>query len=351
MTNMKMLALLLALCLGSCVPHGAPDGQSGQLSDHKARTLAVWSGWQNKDIKERVVPAPAVLLDYLRKDNKLNGFEQVPRSPTQWRPFADEVCEAIDEFPPEVRKQLNEHAVGIFLVSDLGSSAYAEVVKDAAPRSLGFIVLDDQALNKKANEWATWKENTPFEPSSGLEARMIIEPEAGDRRKNALSYILLHELGHLVGVAEKAHVSWWGKANPEEYPFSAISWTEKNGAVVSRWDETFGNRKKVKFYADEKSRLPGDERLGIYTGLAKTDFVSLYAATGIYDDFAETYAMYVHVVMQKRPWELEILKDGKSILKVTEPIRRERFQAKRAFLETLFAPKSPAPAPTANIVK
>ena len=46
--------------------------------------------------------------------------------------------------------------------------------------------------------------------------------------------------------------------------------------------------------------------------------------------------MYVHVVMQKRPWELEVLREGKSIFRMTEPILQTRCKNKKAFLTKLF---------------
>lgn len=316
---------------------------SKRLSEHKARNVSVWADWQKKDIREKIRPAPDFLVDYLRIDNSLNGYTQVPRPAEHWQLFAEEVFQAIDEFPPEVKSHLNEHVIGIFLVVNLGTSAYTEVLKDFAHHSQGFIVIDSQALDRKANEWASWRENTPFKPRSGFEARVLIEPESQDLRKNALSYIILHELGHLVGVAKGSHSDWWAESKPDDYAFSSMSWVTRDGSVSSKWDGMFHDRSKVRFYAGEKSQITGEKLTGIYADLAKTDFVSLYAATGIYDDFAETYAMYVHVVLQKRPWQLTLLSDGKPVFTMTEPIQQDRCGNKRKFCAALFENK---PQPT-----
>ncbi len=343
MINVKILTFFFAACLflTSCAYHDSRETLSKQMFEHKSRTLAAWSGWQKKDIREKIVPAPDILLDYLHIDNKISSYDKVTQPATQWQSFADEVFQAIDEFPPEVKRHLNEHVIGIFLVSDLGSSAFTDIIRDSTP-PLGFIVLDSQSLNRKANEWASWKENTPFSPYSKMETRVIIESKVGDTRKNAISYIILHELGHLVGVTKEVHANWWDKGNHNDYPFASISWTRRNDSLASKWDDTFQNRSRVRFYANEKSQLAGDERTSIYANLEKTDFVSLYAATGSYDDFAETYAMYAHVVLQKRPWELEVLREGKPIFRMTEPILQARSKYKRAFLAKLFETKSQA---------
>jgi len=39
----------------------------------------------------------------------------------------------------------------------------------------------------------------------------------------------------------------------------------------------------------------------VYRELLNSDFVSLFAATNPFDGFAQSYAMYVHVVLQGKP--------------------------------------------------
>lgn len=346
MSRQRILATLLltGLCLTACTRHDHGAALTQRLAEHPARTLAAWTGWPQKALKDRIGPAPDFLVDYIALDNQLNGYSQTPKPAIDSQAFAAEVAQAVDEFPPAVKKQLNDHALGIFLVTELGTSAYTELLKDAAPRTLGFIVLDFQALDKTANAWASWRENTPFKSSPALETRVIIEPEAQDLRKNAISYVVLHELGHLVGVARGAHASWWDKARPADHPFSAISWTSRQDTVISRWDEAFSDRRRVRFYAAAKEQLPADLRPETYAALAKTDFVSLYAATGIHDDFAETYAMYVHVVLQGRPWQLTLRRDDHAIFTMNAPILQERCAKKRVFLSTLVGSPATMPA-------
>lgn len=131
MTNVKILTFFFSACLflTSCVQHDSRELLSKQMFEHKSRTLAVWSEWQKKNIREKIVPAPDILLDYLRIDNKINGYAKVTQPATQWQSFADEVFQAIDEFPPEVKRHLSEHVIGIFLVSDLGSSAHTDIIR------------------------------------------------------------------------------------------------------------------------------------------------------------------------------------------------------------------------------
>ena len=76
MANAGILSLFLMVCffLSSCALHNNGHTLSRRMFEHKSRTLAVWSEWQKKNIRGKIVPAPDILLDYLRIDNKINGY-------------------------------------------------------------------------------------------------------------------------------------------------------------------------------------------------------------------------------------------------------------------------------------
>jgi hypothetical protein len=56
----------------------------------------------------------------------------------------------------------------------------------------------------------------------------------------------------------------------------------------------------------------------------------------MYDDFAETYAMYVHVVLQKRPWKITIKKGDEPIREITNPILNKRCKKKKRYFDEMF---------------
>jgi len=73
-----------------------------------------------------------------------------------------------------------------------------------------------------------------------------------------------------------------------------------------------------------------------YDNLEKTNFPSLYAATQPGDDFAEAFASYVHVVLQRRPWQILIYQDGALRKEFGACWDEPRCAAKRALLEQLL---------------
>ena len=240
--------------------------------------------------------------------------------------------------PKSVRDHIKKHVVAIFLVEELGGTAYTELLRDFANNKQGFIVLDVGSLNRKANEWFTWKANSPFAIKGAYKIEAEIELKSNDTRKSAIQYILLHEVGHLLGVAKGAHPSWFTGGHPQKWPFSKLSWlTLEHGLDgKSKFDKTFTNRRKLKFYTFKDAPLTTNEIDETYGQFLKTDFVSLYAATNMYDDFAETYAMYVHVVLQNLQWQIRIIKEGKTVREIRNPILDKRCESKRKYLDRMF---------------
>lgn len=335
-----ILTLLLFLIMSAGFPSFAADQDRliEELQQHAARSPSTWSGLPGKDARERVRPAPDIVIDYLRKDNALNGYKERPRQAKVDPSFLKDIHAAIDELPQTAGKHMEEHVIAVFLVQDLGTTGFVELLRDFDQNRLGFIVLDVDFLNKKANEWITWRENSPFRDNGAYAVEAEIEREEHDSRKSAIQYILLHELGHLVGVAKGAHPNWFAGGDPRAWPFAGLSWLTHKTALngESRYDNFFRTRKALKFYAFQNAALSSEAIGETFTALSGTDFVSLYAATNMYDDFAETYAMYVHVILQKKPWRVRVMKNGKIVTELREPILTPRLIKKKEYMQELF---------------
>lgn len=235
-----------------------------------------------------------------------------------------------------------DRLAGIFLVDALGGTGYTdEVIGDQGERLGGFIVLDAGVLQRlSANEWATWKEWTPFKPEPPWQLEARIERDAQDSQRNAIQYILLHELGHVLSVGANFHPPWTispKEAGPaQSYPFFGLSWQVKDERYASRFDDAFTLRSDVVYYAQPK--LPASRMVEVYSQLSRTNFPSLYAATRPGDDFAEAFANYVHVVMMGRPWSITIRRGGEVVQETGACWEEPRCAAKRRLLEGLFQP-------------
>jgi hypothetical protein len=313
------------------------------LEGHPARKLATWKEVFARPLVERIEPAPPVLAEYINWDNAAQGFAERPRPTQAPAAFVNEVKAAIADLPQEVNLLFVDRLVGIFLVDDLGGTGYGDVVTDEAGQAVAaFIVLDAGVLQRfTANEWATWKESSPFQPDPQWQLEARIERTAQDNRRNAIQYILLHELGHVLSIGSGVHPPWTvppkDAGAPEDFTFSKLSWRLDGDRYASVFDKDFTLRGDVVYYFGAK--LPAARMDDTYAQLAKTNFPSLYAATRPGDDFAEAFASYVHVVLMNRPWEITIRHGGEAVRTFKACWDEPRCAAKRQVLEAML--KSP----------
>lgn len=311
------------------------------ISTHAVRRIDYWKSAMARPLEERIGAGPAELVSYVTLDNLQHDIRNRPRSATLEADFLRDVRQALVELPPQVRAPLAGKLAGIYFIEDIGSTGFGDQIVDASGKALaGFIVLDPSMLNRSANAWATWKEGTPFRPAPGIRLEALIESEAQDNRKNAIQYILLHELGHIFAIGGTVHPSWTAppeKVKSADYPFFLLSWTQApdRKAYVSVFDDKFPQRKDIAYYS-ARARLDASQMLDVYAALERTSFATLYAATNPFDDFAEAFASYVHSELMGKPWEIRIYRDEKSAKSYRLCWGRPRCREKQAILEKML---------------
>ena len=316
-----LVALLAVTALSAAaqeakLPCAATDRQCAfdAARNHPTKKQAFWDSALARPLAERIGPAPPELVELLALDNIAHGYPNKPRLPKLEAAFMADVRRAFDGIPASVRRHLDAKLAGIYFVEDFGGTGFADEI--AAPNGearSGFIVLDPSVLARHdANGWATWKDGTPFMPAPGWRLGARIEEDANNTRANAIQYILLHELGHILSIGADAHPRWTiapKDVDPRRaFRFFRVSWTVHEGKYVPIPEDDFPQRKNVVFYFGAK--LPGEVMAEVYAALMRTRFPTLYAATHPGDDFAEAFANYVHVVLMGKPYEIRIERDG-----------------------------------------
>jgi hypothetical protein len=339
------LLLLAALFLPACTDGGRARQdklRAEQTARAKVvRTLAYWKDALAIPLDARIGPAPAPLIEFLELDNIEQGYADKPRAPALTDDFMRDVRAALAGLPEQVRRPLAKKLVGIYLVDAMGSSGWSEEVLDADGRAVaGVIVLDAGVLAAQtANAWATWKENTPFKPRAGYRLEARIEDAAQDNRVQAIQFILLHEMGHVLAMGGDLHPS--PNAAPKDlpanppYPFFNLAWSvNRDGKYASRFDAAFTQRREVVYYLGAK--LDAAQMPAVYTALDATSFATLYGATNPFDDFAEAYVTYVHTVLMGRPYAVRLYV-GDTLQKTYAACWEEpRCAAKRRIIEALL---------------
>ena len=316
--------------------------------NHIVKKLAYWQPTLKLPLSQRIGPAPPELIDFLRLDTIAQAIPSKPREPTLTPEFISEVASAFDELPQAVKNLLTTKLLGIYFIEDIGGTGFTDMVFNAIGNPVaGFVVLDPSVLMKqKANDWASWKENTPFMPSREFRLTAEIETASQNNRKNAIQYILLHELAHVISIGGTIHPRWDIAPNDvpslSSYSFFQLSWSRsKDGNTFeSLFDKDFPQRKDVVYYFG--ARLAAGQMLRIYEILERTNFATLYGATRPGDDFAEAFVTYVHTILLKRPFAVRIYQGDKEVKVFEACWAQPRCADKRKLLERLLDGGVPA---------
>ncbi|HEX4333593.1 MAG TPA: hypothetical protein VH040_15750 [Usitatibacter sp.] len=301
--------------------------------------MAFWQSRFALPVEERTGVAPPELVQFLALDVINQGIPAEPRAATAHAGVLAEVRAVLAELPQSVKRRLSERLAGIYLAEDFGGTGFTDTIADDSGRKVAaFVVLDPNVLEKRtANEWGTWKESSPFTPDPRYALREKLEDAAHDNRRQAIQYILLHELGHVLSVGGHFHPDWNftpSQVPPgESDPFFDLSWTldRAKNEYVSKYAETLPEAKQVRYYFG--ARLAPTDMARTYEHLEHTPFPTLYATTHPGDDFAEAFANYVHVVMLGKPFEITIVEDGKIVKRYGPCWDEPRCAEKRKILE------------------
>ena len=355
----KLLFLIMSLCVSAAVsapsapvPCADTDRECAFKAsrDHIVKKHAFWRQALALPLTDRVGAAAPELIDFLRLDTIAQAIPNRPHASSLTPEFISEVKAALAELPLPVKRLINAKLAGIYFVDNFGGTGFTDMLFDASGRPVaGFVVLDPSVLKQTANDWATWKENTPFMPSQRFRLVAEIEEASQNTRKNAIQYILLHELGHVISIGGSIHPSW--NVAPKEvttlssYPFFQLSWirAQDGNSYESVFDAAFAQRKDIVYYFG--ARLASGQMLRTYDNLERTNFVTLYGATRPGDDFAEAFANYVHTVLMKRPFAIRIYQDATQVKVFNACWNQPRCAEKKRLLENLLEPRSPASVP------
>lgn len=308
-----------------------------QYDNHIVKKAQTWKDWKDKSVVERITVAPTDVIEYVTIENKVYEYNALPTKVAIDSDLKHDLIAAIKELPEQIRKKLEHNVIGIFILSGLGSTGYTEHVYNGDEYEGAFIVFDqDVLLNITANEWATWRTNSAFKKSDDYALSLKIEENSTNTRKQAITFILLHEIAHVLAIAVNSHPRS-AQGDPKLFDFSSISWRSYNDSI---YDKNFKHRKDFKLYSFDKATLELEDSKRMISDLKNTDFCSLYASNSFFEDFAEAYTIYVHTVLMKKPYRLTLYHKGKKIESFENPFMMKNLQKKRDYFDKLFLIRS-----------
>lgn len=306
-----------------------------------AADAALWDHCYDSPLLERLGPAQDEIIAHVTQVNVATGVAAQPVSTQVSADFHADVRAAMAAMPASVQALLDGVLLGVRFARQLGSSAISDIVVSAEGVILGVVVaLDVDAFEQRtANAWATWKENTPFAQQDGYRLEAQIATPDGDNRCGALQYLLLHEFGHVLAAGRGLLPEWWNAAQAmraaDDYHYLPLAWQITPALqVVPLPENDFPLRADISYY--QAPRLAAGQMHAAYAQLQGANFATLYAATSMHEDFAESFASYVHAVMLDQPLCIRIFHGEVLLLQFDGYWNAPRSLAKRQVLEKLL---------------
>ncbi|WP_317201748.1 hypothetical protein [Janthinobacterium sp.] len=304
----------------------------------------VWDAAMEQPLLGRHGSAPADLLRHVGAVNAASGMGAA-RAAVVGADFLADVLGAIAELPEALTARLHASFLGVYFTHALGSSAITDIVVTPEGEFLGVVIaLDvDAFLLRRANEWFSWRENTPFRAAPGYALEARIAEDARDDRCAAIQFLLLHEFGHVLAAGRRFLPDWWIGAEHflarEDYVFLPLSWDlTEDGRIVALAENDFALRARIVYYA--APQIEGAAMAEVYRALRQTSFPTLYASTTVYEDFAESFACYVHTVLLGKPFAVRIRHHGELVLDWELDWRGARLAGKYALFERFLGART-----------
>lgn len=323
--------MVAAILVSLACQRPKPSLTSMVYPDHPSVQVHNWDrSLPGRPLAEKIRPLNDLAASYVLKWNELDDFEEKPL-PAELSPEARlAFLRELERLPPEVLRFMEGHLFAIFTCRNLGGSAMAGVILEGTNPIGGFVILDIDVLNRPANEWITFKENTVFRAQPGITYRVEMEPRASNTVAASMRFIFVHELGHIFGQVKQVSLPMTARfPDLSSLEFARQSFEQgsdgKIQAIGAPWAEN------VKFYRKEPPFSAG-EAASLYEKLRSTRFATLYAVTDVEEDWAETFALYVHCVLLKKPYRVILEKDSRTVL-ASELILTDALKEKRRIVE------------------
>jgi hypothetical protein len=279
-----LVACILLLDIAGCAtnPNAPPQLPALQFSNYKFDPASPLEG--------RIAAAPAFVLDYLNKYDKVNFYRD-------YSPTDQELSLArryLSLLPQGYQTILQSHLLGIYFIRNLTGSALTEYAYDEAKNLYAFIAFNSAALSTPMSDWLTLRDQSCFNPDS---SDTRLSSDCGISYTGFI-YAILHESSHVVNAVLHYHPNPSPK-DEKAFPFTVRCW-QGFSQPFPQFD--FPHRRNLAFYGlNGGPKLSMKDALETYRELSQSPFASLYGSQSILEDFAElfTWSYYAQVLHQQ----------------------------------------------------
>ena len=303
-----------------------------ELEEQYANSLD--SNFRSEPLQSRVL-VPCDNEDLLRymsvKRRRIPGLKGGTITPE----LKNKVLALIERWPEGLKRYFQTHVRNVFIVQNLGASGYV-VTHDNVSFT---ILIDESILSMTPNDWFQRKEGTVVDLNDEeFKLKHRMEDDAFNVSERLVEDVLIHELGHCVGVSEGLTTAFYGESQTHSYS-GLFDGVFKLPAVRMRMREDIRKTfPKLKYYSSEPQLNP-KEYIDLLDKLKDSEFPSLYATVSDLEFFAEYFFSYVHCHLQQRPLSYTMVHDQDTVGHLRTPLfearNSERFEFVQSVINTL----------------
>jgi hypothetical protein len=264
-----------------------------------------------------------------------------------------------DAYPPALQSVFCRLGQ-IFLEKKFYATAYASSTPDGKQAVMGFRADLLLGQPRSLSEWVSWKEQLSFGGAKDYSLRDdLVKVRASSNlaapASDFIYFVIAHEFGHVLDAehtvsndfsqctrdADPACVpkveSWtalsWAKVYPKREATEEDPWNLR--AAVPNDDGRFAHREELCFYGCRPAHGKPELMAPLYASHYDSNFITTYAATNVWDDFAETVAFYSGTRYTDSHYDL-VLPDGTTYDLADKYKNSTHFRAKREWVERFF---------------
>ena len=325
----------------ACAPESRPKSESPDIKNFVLEEKDTWV--RPTDCRANIAKAMCVV------DPTKEGEDNKPRTCLGGEaPYAHVFEELYDNYPPALQKMFCSIRF-IFVENKLLSTAYAGTATDKDDKQLPGVYLGirrsivDSGMTYA--QWSTWKEQLNFGGRNDSydfipQVLPVYSFKIKKKLNDFLYSVVAHEFGHFFDFGNDVNEFKAGNCKEENEDcmassaWSKLSWKTMKIPLES---QDYSYRYRLCFYRCTEVLAP-DILEELYTGLDHTNFISSYASTNPWDDFAETVNYLTSLNYLQARAKVAAGKKG-VVLDITSKLKSSRFKAKRAFVENLLTSK------------
>lgn len=329
-----------------------PADPTQELYFDKVRKIGYWESQLKRPINKRMNLDDQALTDHVVKAYALSSEPssilniRTPSDEDKIKQFESKLKLTLEELGPQFKKILEQKIVSFVPMENVNSSGMILDIpsrdKNGDPVYHGIVVMNIDHFLMPTNQWASLRLESQYIGKDGKHLEISLNEPSKIESKNlpnsisdidGARYQLLRQIGlvitmgtHLVPLKQKLNGIDKNFDSDQSW-FAKLSWKTENGRTHSR----FKNILSPKLLANIGKNIASIETL--YEKLEMTNFPTLAATKSVSEDFAESFANYVHTQILKKPYQIKILNNETIIAQYSDCWGQDRCLDKKTAIE------------------